>query len=111
REIGTLPEQVPYQEWLHSDYKNEQTCQACHMPDFREETPIARTLSEPRSGLAHHVFVGANFFMQHVLERYHDDLAVSAPAPEMKAAAERTLRYLQTQAARLTLAQPEVSKG
>src|SRR5512147_1037738 len=26
REIGTLPEQTPYQEWLHSSYANERSC-------------------------------------------------------------------------------------
>src|SRR5207247_1918996 len=28
--IGTLPEQVPYQEWLHSEYKDKKSCQNCH---------------------------------------------------------------------------------
>jgi hypothetical protein len=110
-EIGSLPEQVPYQEWLHSAYKNERTCQGCHMPGVHEVTPIARILSEPRSGLAHHEFPGANFFMQRVLERFHDDLAVSAPAPELHAAAERTVTYLQTQAARLTIGKSDFFNG
>src|SRR5262245_4982461 len=30
--VGRLPEQVPYQEWLHSDFRNLQSCQSCHMP-------------------------------------------------------------------------------
>ena len=38
--IGELPEQMPYQEWLHSDYKEKQTCQSCHMPRVKEPVPI-----------------------------------------------------------------------
>ena len=38
--IGELPEQVPYQEWLHSDYKDKQSCQSCHMPVVKEDVPI-----------------------------------------------------------------------
>jgi len=32
KQIGQLPEQMPYLEWLHSDYNGKQTCQQCHMP-------------------------------------------------------------------------------
>ena len=44
--IGRLPEQVPYQEWLHSDFKNTQSCQSCHMPAVNEPRAVA---SEPVS--------------------------------------------------------------
>ena len=30
RPIGRLAEQVPYQEWLHSEFKGTQSCQSCH---------------------------------------------------------------------------------
>jgi hypothetical protein len=30
--IGQLPEQMPYQEWLASDFREKQSCQDCHMP-------------------------------------------------------------------------------
>jgi hypothetical protein len=33
KDIGSLPEQMPYQEWLHSDYPGKSTCQSCHMPE------------------------------------------------------------------------------
>lgn len=111
REIGSLPEQVPYQEWLHSDYANERTCQSCHMPAVSQATPIARILAAPRSGAAHHEFVAANFFMQKVLERYHDELAVKAEPAELAAAAQRTVSYLQSQAARLAISEPLVASN
>jgi cytochrome c551/c552 len=111
REIGSLPEQVPYQEWLHSDFSARRTCQSCHMPEVHEDTPIARILARPRPGAARHEFVAANFFMQRVLERYHDELDVAAPQPELASAAERTIQYLRSQAARITVSEPQTVAG
>ena len=37
KEIGELPEQVPYQEWLHSEYREKRSCQSCHMPVVQED--------------------------------------------------------------------------
>jgi len=31
--IGSIPEQVPYQEWLHSAYKDQRSCQRAHQCD------------------------------------------------------------------------------
>ena len=45
--IGELPEQVPYREWLHSDYRDKKSCQECHMPEVTEPTPIAKVLGVP----------------------------------------------------------------
>lgn len=109
KDIGSLPEQVPYQEWLHSDYPNRQTCQNCHMPAATQPVPIARILSSNRPDTARHQFIGANFVLQRLLGRYHDELAVSAPAEELTAAADRTEQYLQTRAARVTIAEPRLA--
>src|SRR6266851_9339363 len=68
--IGRLPEQVPYQEWLHSDFKNTQSCQACHMPVVKEPVPITRVFGVPREGVSRHTFVAANSFMLRMLNRY-----------------------------------------
>ena len=37
-----FPEQMPYQEWLHSEFRDSQSCQSCHMPVVTE--PIADRL-------------------------------------------------------------------
>ena len=108
-EVGSLPEQVPYQEWLHSDYRNRQSCQDCHMPKVSPPAPIARILSGAREGAARHQFIGGNFLLQRLLGRYHDELGVSAPAGQLAAAADTTERYLQTKAARLTLSEPRLA--
>ena len=73
--IGELPEQMPFQEWKHSAFAaEERSCQSCHMPVVEEDTPIASVLGAPRKGFARHTFVGGNFFMQRMLNRYRDDL-------------------------------------
>jgi hypothetical protein len=108
--IGRLPEQVPYQEWLHSDYKESQTCQSCHMPVVPEPVAITRVFGEPRQ-LSRHVFVGGNFFLQRMLNRYRDDLDVAALPQELEAAANRTLQYLGTRAARITIGEVTVAAG
>ena len=59
--IGELPEQVPYQEWLHSDYKETRSCQSCHMPVVKEDVPITSVFGEPRAGFSRHTFVGRQF--------------------------------------------------
>ncbi len=101
--VGELPEQVPYQEWLHSEYKTTRSCQACHMPVVKEDVPITSTFGEPRQGLSRHTFVGGNFFMQRLLGRFRSDLAVPAQAHEMDAAAARTIAHLQNEAATLAV--------
>ena len=104
--IGELPEQMPYQEWLHSDYRERETCQTCHMPVYEHNEPMTRVLGNPRPGVARHEFVAANFFLQRMFARYHDDIDLPPAAAELSAAADRTVRYLQSRAARLSLGAP-----
>jgi hypothetical protein len=111
REIGELPEQVPYQEWLHSDYKDTLSCQACHMPVVPEQVPITSVLGEPREGFSQHTFVGGNFFMQRLLNRFRNDLALPALPEEMERAADRTIAHLQSAAARLVIKSLEIRDG
>ncbi len=111
KKIGALPEQMPYLEWLHSDYPSKYSCQQCHMPEVPEETDISSVLGTPRAGLHQHVFVGDNFFMQSMLNRYRDELDVAALPQELTAAAQGTLEFLHTQAAKLELRKVEVAGG
>lgn len=106
--IGSLPEQMPYQEWQHSDFRTEQTCQTCHMPAVGDEIAVTRILGSARPDARRHQFVGANFVMQKILGRYADELAVSAEPQELSNAAARTVRYLQNEAAALTVSSPQL---
>ena len=96
-------EQMPFQEWQHSDYRDKQTCQDCHMPVVKEAVPITALYGEPRQGLHRHVFVGPNFLVEGMLEDHRDDLATAAQPAELKAMIERTTALLKTQTARVTI--------
>jgi hypothetical protein len=109
--IGALPEQMPYQEWLHSDYKDARSCQSCHMTEVQEPVAITRVFGAPREGVSRHLFVGANFFVQRMLNRYRDDLEVAALPQELTSAASRTLAYLGSEAARLMLPAVAIRSG
>jgi len=97
--IGSLPEQVPYPEWLHSDFRSTQSCQSCHMPEVTEPAPITRVFGTMRDGMHRHSFVAANFFMQRMLNRYRDALDVEALPNELAHAADSTIEFLQSRAA------------
>jgi hypothetical protein len=110
--IGHLPEQMPFQEWKHSAYVGEQrSCQFCHMPGVEEDTPITSVLGTPRKGLARHTFVGGNFFMQRMLNRYRGDLGVVATQVEMEASIGATVTNLLTSTAELSIDRAERSGG
>jgi hypothetical protein len=101
--IATLPEQVPYQEWLHSEYRATAGCQSCHMPQVAGDAPISSVLGQPRPGVSRHTFIGSNAFMLDILRRYRGELGVTALPQELEAAAEETRRFLGSRAARLTI--------
>src|ERR1700719_4435632 len=108
KEIGTFPEQMPYLEWLHSDYPRKFSCQGCHMPEVQGDAPITAVLGVLRQGVRQHTFVGANFFVLKVLNRYRADLSVTAMPLELTAEADRTIEFLQSQAARVTIRKVDV---
>jgi len=103
KDLGHFPEQMPFLEWLHSDYAGKQSCQACHMAEVHGPAPIAAVLGVDRLGVREHYFSGANFFMQRLLNRYRDELAVKAMPQELTSAADRTSAFLQAGAARVTI--------
>ncbi|HVO64295.1 MAG TPA: hypothetical protein VMT53_25470 [Terriglobales bacterium] len=109
KDIGYLPEQMPYLEWLHSDYPNKYSCQECHMPVVNEPVQISSALGPPRTGLHQHVFYGGNFLMLGMLNRYRADLDVAALPDELTSAQNGTLAFLQSQSARVSIRHVDVS--
>jgi hypothetical protein len=101
--VGRLPEQVPYLEWRHSAYRDARSCQSCHMPVIAEPVAISSVAGQPREGVARHSFVGGNFFMLGILNRYRAELGVTALPQEFEAAARDTVRFLQTETAVLEI--------
>lgn len=101
--IGRFPEQVPFQEWQHSDYATKQTCQDCHMPVVKEPVAVTALYGQPREGMHRHVFVGGNFVLEGMLQDHRHELATAALPEEMYAATKRTTEFLQTKAAKVTI--------
>jgi hypothetical protein len=113
KQIGELPEQMPFLEWKHSAYRDEQSCQSCHMSLAAAEgdsVPITVVQGQPRPDVRRHWFPGGNFFMLGMLNRYRDELAVEALPQELDAAAAETRRLL-SQAARVVVKPGPVESG
>jgi hypothetical protein len=102
--VGELPEQVPYLEWQHSAFRTERSCQSCHMPAVAGPARMAAVLGEERMGLGRHTFLGGNFFMLRMLNRYRGELGVTALPQELDAAAHATIRQLQLDTATVSVA-------
>ncbi len=109
--LGSLPEQVPYLEWEHSRYYQEQSCQSCHMPQIEEPMPITSVLGHPRDALSRHAFRGGNFFMLNMLKDNAAPLAVTASPEDLAGSAAETVANLKTAAARVSIEDVGVSEG
>jgi len=103
--VGSLPEQVPYQEWQHSAYQaEEQSCQSCHMPRAQGPLHITSVLGEERDDMGRHTFIGGNFFILRILNRFRNELNVAASPSEMETTIMRTVDQLQKDTASVTVA-------
>jgi hypothetical protein len=112
QKIGELPEQMPYQEWFNSDFREKQSCQSCHMPVVEEPVRMTSALGKFREGMSRHVFLGGNFFVQRMLNRYRGELGVLALPAELEGAAVRTVAHLNSKAAAIAIdTPPEITKG
>ena len=109
--IGELPEQVPYLEWKHSSYYNQQSCQSCHMPVVDSKTHITGVVGQDREEVSRHVFRGGNFFMPKMLNRYRDELGVKALTQELETTSLRTAAHLSSSSAQLKLENITLSEG
>jgi hypothetical protein len=111
KEIGVFPEQMPYLEWRHSNYRGNYSCQSCHMPVVKGNAPIVSVLPQPRPEVHQHVFVGGNFLMERMLNLYRTELDTAAMATELTAAAEKTAAFLQSRAARVSVRSVDATGG
>jgi hypothetical protein len=108
--IGSLPEQMNYQEWQHSDFNREERgCQSCHMPVAAGPIRAASVLGDAREQLSKHVFVGGNAHMVRLFNRYRTELGVAALSSELESTARATVRQLQQDTASLVLSAPRLT--
>lgn len=110
RVVGRLAEQTPFQEWRHSAFAQDRSCQSCHMPEV-ESTPIASVLGEPRERMGRHTFLGGNFFMLRMLNRHRAELGVPAEPQQLEASARATLRQLESASATIAIERASVAGG
>ena len=110
--IGSLPEQMNYQEWQHSDFGREDA-ELPVLPHAQGQGPVrvSSVLGEARDTLARHVFVGGNAFMMRMLNRYRAELGVTALAGRAQATADATVRQLQQDTATLDVSSPRLNAG
>ena len=115
-----FPEQSPYLEWRNSEFSDERagadptktkTCQQCHMPRSAAtriaRTPMGFDFNIPaREGYAVHAFVGGNAFMVDMIDRYREDLDVSAEKGNFVRIAEATRQQLADATAKLAISAP-----
>jgi len=106
---GEFPEQMPYLEWLHGDYRETHACQDCHMPVAQGGVRLSITGGDPRSPFFQHVAGGGNAYMLQVLRAFGEDLGVTASSEQFEATIKRTLEQLQNHAATVTLEEVLVS--
>jgi hypothetical protein len=100
---GEFPEQMPYQEWLHSDYQGDRTCQDCHMPIAQGGVQISITGGEPRSPFYQHNPVGGNTFILHLLRAFGEEIEVTASSKQFEASIKRVTEQLEAHTASVSI--------
>jgi len=95
---GEAPEQVPYLEWLNSDFPDLGIeCQSCHLPAIEENIVLSNrpVWLGARNPLHTHEFVGGNVFMLTLLKNFGEALGVDASAAHYDSSISRSMRLLQ----------------
>ena len=105
---GMFPEQMPYIEWLASDYIDQLSCPDCHMPEAPGKVILSVTGGPARSPFSIHSFAGGNTYALKLLSTYKDELQVTASNEQIEAALDRALTQLQTQTAQIQVVKTEV---
>jgi hypothetical protein len=81
------------------------------MPAVAEPARVSSVLGEPREGFNRHTFIGGNFFMLRMLNRYRDELGVWALPLELDGSARATLAQLQSETAGVSIVTATMTGG
>ena len=112
RVIGSLPEQMNYQEWRHSAFSGEgRSCQSCHMPAVDGPIRVSSVLGNDRDRLARHTFLGGNAFMLRLMNRFRTELGIVATPAELETTARATVRQLERDTATVAVDRAEFTGG
>ena len=112
RVIGSLPEQMNYQEWRHSAFATEgRSCQSCHMPEVAGPVRVSSVLGHDRERMGRHAFIGGNAFILRLMNRHRADLGIAALSAELEATADATVRQLERDTATVAFERATMSGG
>jgi hypothetical protein len=106
---GIFPEQMPYIEWLASDYADQKSCQDCHMPEVSGEVVLSVTGSPERSNVSRHSFAGGNTYGLYLIETFGDEMGVTASSDQIIAAINRAQDQLKEETAQISLGKAEIN--
>lgn len=109
--VGQFHEQAVYQEWLQSAYAGTQICQDCHMPLAQGGVRLSITGSPVREPFYQHHFVGGNVYISQILDRFADELGVTASSQQFQATQLRTLEQLQLRSALIQFESLQIQNG
>lgn len=104
-----FPQQMAYFEWWYSAYRQDQSCQDCHMPEAAGGVQMATTSEELRSPFVRHQFLGGNVYMLEILERFADELQIVASSLSLQETQENTRQQLRNQTARVQVEEARLS--
>lgn len=111
---GLFPEQMPYIEWQASQYGGQKSsgeqrsCADCHMPAAPGSVVLSVTGGPERSPFSIHSFAGGNTYALKLLEKFGEELGVTASDEQIEAALERALNQLQAQTADIGIENLEI---
>jgi hypothetical protein len=105
---GMFPEQMPYIEWLASDYVDQNSCPDCHMPETPSKVILSVTGGPARNRFSIHSFAGGNTYALKLLQTYREELQVTASNKQIEAALDRALTQLQEQTAQISLVKSQI---
>jgi hypothetical protein len=109
--MGEFPEQMAYFEWLNSGYKDDLSCQVCHMPLADGGVILSITGGEPREPFFQHEFVGGNILVLEMLRAFGDEINVTTSSTELDTTISHTLDQLQQRTATISLDEVQASSG
>jgi hypothetical protein len=92
---GEFPEQMPFQEWLASGYRDVASCQDCHMPLAQGGVQLSITGGPRRQPFFQHVFVGGNAYMLEIFKAFGPELEATAGEAHFQAKQDRAVAQIE----------------
>ncbi len=107
--VGIFPEQMPYEEWLASNYADETSCQDCHMPEAEGDISLSVTGSTPRAPFSKHSFVGGNTYALTLLRTFGSEIGLTANSDHLDAALARAVDQLKNESGQIEITDMQIN--